>query len=593
MCRGGVAYLTGAIIVLALAGPSAAGAETAPPPSALPPASYPADYSEQRFIRMDDGVELGATITFPSQNGSEPAPGRFPVVLNMTPYGRNGSCSCESASTYATRGFVLAVVDVRGTGGSQGNLDENYFAPREARDGYDLVEVLGTQPWSNGKVGMSGGSYLGIMQYLTAEQDPRHLAAIAPDEALADLYNDAAYPGGILSLFFGGQYLALQSSLGLTGVNTEPSMVPGTLTAKYEQATGRSIAFAYFEHPYEDSFYHERSPITLASKIKVPTFVIDGWRDAFAGGNIRMYRRLARRRGVETLLNVGPCTHKGCGAPFDPESSPPDLDDIEAQEIQFFQRNLMGLDVPTLPAVRYYEQEGERYLDTTAWPPPSTKLEREYLSPSGLTAKRAAEGSSSYVTDPAAGLSMTFDDQGTVAITPYIPLDQRVEEEQGLTWRTPALSAPMTLAGPIALHLVASSTATDTDWFAKLSDVAPDGTQSIVSEGQLRASLRALAHGSTPEQPLETLSTPEPISPGGFYDYEIGIAPTAYRFAAGHRLQLRLTSYNMPNALPGTIDLNESAPASSSFAALPPATNTVRYGGKHGTALLLSVSAQP
>ncbi|MGI8922184.1 MAG: hypothetical protein ACR2HD_11070 [Solirubrobacteraceae bacterium] len=74
----------------------APAASIAPPPSTLPPATYPATYSEQQFIRMDDGVELGATITFPSQNGSAPAPGRFPVVLNTTPYGRDGLCSCDS-----------------------------------------------------------------------------------------------------------------------------------------------------------------------------------------------------------------------------------------------------------------------------------------------------------------------------------------------------------------------------------------------------------------------------------------------------------------------------------------------------------------
>ncbi len=580
-----------ALMVAMLGLPGAARAEIAPPPGELQPATYPSTYSEQRFIAMDDGVELGATITFPSENGSEPAPGRFPVVLDFTPYGRDGECSCESAGTYADRGFVFVAVDIRGTGGSQGNLDENYFSPREARDGYDLVEFLGTQPWSNGKVGMSGGSYLGIMQYLTAEQDPRHLAAIAPDEALADLYNDAAYPGGILSLFFGAQYLGLQTSLGVTGPNTEPSMIPGTLTAKYEQATSRSIAFAYFENPYQDSFYSERSPITLASKIKVPAFVIDGWRDGFVAGDLRMYQRLARRKGVETLLNVGPCTHKGCGAPFDPESDPPGLDDIEAQEIQFFRRYLMGLDVPSLPPVRVYEQEGERYLDTTSWPPPATTFEHEYLGGGGLSPKPAGGGSESYVTDPAAGLSMTFDEQGTVAITPYIPIDQRLEEEQGLTWRTPTLSTPMTIDGPIALHLVASSTATNTDWFAKISDVAPDGTQSIVAEGQLRASLRALARGSTPKQPLEKLTTPEAIDPGTFYDYEIAIAPTAYRFAAGDRLQLRLTSYNMPNALPGTLDFDDSEPADTTFVPLSPATNTVLYGGRHGTALLLPVAS--
>ncbi|TML00316.1 MAG: CocE/NonD family hydrolase [Actinobacteria bacterium] len=591
------AALLRSVCMLLLAGLAApAGAqseEPSNPPSTLPPASYPATYSEQRFIRMDDGVELGATITFPSENGSEPAPGRFPAVLNVTPYARNGACSCDSASDYATRGFVLAVVDVRGTGGSQGNLNENYFSPREARDGYELVEYLGTQPWSNGRVGMSGGSYLGISQYLIAEQDPPHLAAIAPIEAFADIYNDAAFPGGIESLFFDSQYLAVQGAPGLTGPNTEPSMIPGTLTAKYEQATGRSIAFDYLENPYEDSFYYERSPITHVSKIRVPVFVIDGWRDAFVGGNIRMYRRLERRKGVETLLNVGPCTHKGCGTPFDPTSNPPGVDNVEAHEMLFFQRYLMGMEVPSLPRVRLYDQQAEHYVETSAWPSPSTRFKRNYLGPETISAKLPAEASASYISDPAAGLSMTFDEQGTVAITPYIPIDQRVEEEQGLAWRTPVLSQALALDGPIALHLVASSTATDTDWFAKICDVAPDGSQSIVAEGQLRASLRALARGSTRREPLETLATPEPLTPGTFYDYEIAIAPTAYRFAAGHRLQLRLTSYNMPNALPGTIAFNGSEPATSSFVPLLPGTNTVRFGGTDGTSLLLPVSTDP
>src|SRR2546426_8349744 len=432
-------------LLATVAAPAPAQAEGVEPPSSLPPATYPVTYSEQQFIRMDDGAELGATITFPSLDGSAPAPGKFPVVLNVTPYGRNGLCSCDSASDYATRGFVLAVVDVRGTGGSQGNLNDNYFSPREARDGYELGEYLGAQAWSNGKVGMSGGSYLGISQYLIAEQQPPHLAAIAPIEAFADIYNDAAFPGGIQSMFFDSQYLAVQGAPGLTGPNSEPSMIPGTLTAKFEQATGRSIAFDYLENPYEGPFYYERSPITRVRKIRVPAFVIDGWRDAFVAGNIRMFERLERRTGVETLLNVGPCTHKGCGTPFDPTSNPPGVDNVQAQEMLFFQRHLMGLEVPSLPRVRVYDQQAERYVETSAWPPPSTRFKRQYLAPATISSKRPLESSASYFTNPAAGLSMTFDEQGTVAITPYIPIDQRVEEEQGLTWRTPVLSAPLTL----------------------------------------------------------------------------------------------------------------------------------------------------
>lgn len=558
-------------------------------PTSLPPATYPATYSEQRWITMNDGVKLGATLTFPSEDGKAPAPGRFPVVLSMTPYGRDGVCGCGAPADFAMRGFVSAVADVRGTGGSQGNLDQNYFSPREARDGYDLVEYLGTQPWSTGRVGMSGGSYVGITQYKTAEQDPPHLAAIAPDEALADLYNDAYAPGGIVSLSFDTQYLAVQGGPGLLTPNTDPSMVPGTLTAKEEQVTGRPIAFDYLANPFEDSFYWDRSPITQVSKIRVPVFVEDGWRDAFEAGDIRMFEALEQRRGVPTYLNVGPCTHKGCGGPFAPTDNPPGQDNVEAQEIRFDQRYLMGMDVPPPPRVRLYDQQANGYVDTNAWPPPETTFQRQYLGQGTIAPRLPAASTASYLTNPAAGFSMALDEQGTVAITPYVPTDQRLEDGQGLTWRGAPLAKPLTLSGPLALHLVAASSGSNTDWFAKVADVAPDGSESIVAEGQLRASLRALAPGSTDTEPLHPLTTAQPLTPGRFYDYDIAIAPTTYTFAAGHRLQLRLTSGNLPNALPGTLQFNPADPAASPFVPIPPATNTVRFGGPDGTSLMLPV----
>jgi putative CocE/NonD family hydrolase len=567
------------------------GASAAPAAStdinAAPPAIYPHVYSEQQFITMDDGVKLGATLSFPSDNGTTPAPGTFPVVLDMTPYGRDFECSCDSASTFASRGFILAVVDVRGTGGSQGNLNGNYFSPRESQDGYDLVEYLGTQPWSNGKVAMSGGSYLGIVQYNVAELDPPHLAAIVPDEALADLYNDAYAPGGIPSIFFDAQYLGVQGAPGLLTPNTAAAMLPGTVTAKLDQLLGRSVAFDYLANPYDDAFYAARSPITNVDKIKVPVLVLDGWRDAFAPGNIRMFQALEARPNVETDLHVDPCTHKGCGGIFAPTDNPPDSDNVVDQELNFLEPYLRGASAPALPRVRLYVQSADQYVDSDQWPLSATTFTREYLGNGSITTSPVPVGSASYITNPTAGLSMTLDEPGTVAVTPYLPLDQRLEAGQGLTWRTTALTQTLTLAGPIALHLVASSTAPDTDWFAKLSDVAPNGAVNIVAEGQLRASLRALAPQSTFEEPLQLLTTPKAIMPGTFYDYDISIAPTAYAFAPGHRLQLQLTSSNLPNALPATIDLNTSDAAASRVVPLLPATNTVRYGGPDATSLSL------
>jgi predicted acyl esterase len=101
--------------------------------------------------------------------------------------------------------------------------------------------------------------------------------------------------------------------------------------------------------------------------------------------------------------------------------------------------------------------------------------------------------------------------------------------------------------------------------------------------------MRALAPGSTSEEPLEKLTSPKPIKPGRFYTYEISIAPTAYTFKPGHRLQIRITSGNLPNALPGTLHLDLSNPTAPPFTPLPPATNTIRLGGRDGTSLLLPV----
>ncbi|HWA68031.1 MAG TPA: CocE/NonD family hydrolase [Mycobacteriales bacterium] len=557
--------------------------------AAATPASYPKTYTIQRFIRMDDGVQLGATISFPSTNGSSIAPGRFPVVLDMTPYGRDAECGCDVPGPFNKAGFVLAVVDVRGTGGSGGNLDGNYFSPRQAKDGYDVVEWLGTQPWSTGKVGMSGGSYLGIMQYLVAEQDPPHLAAIAPDEALADLYNDAAYPGGILSLSFDAQYLAVQGAPGLVTPNTAPQMLPGTIGAKLDQASGRTVALDYLAHNTDDAFYKARSPITHVGRIHVPVYVFDGWRDAFEAGDLRMYEAL-ERRSAPTFVHIDPCTHKGCGNEFAPTLDPPNPDDLTTLEIAFFDRYLNGdRAVPPPPRVRVYVQQLDRYVDGTRWPLRSTRFTTMHLGAGAISTRPSRRTSESFVSNPTAGLSMALDEQGTVAISPYLPLDQRLEDNQGITWRTPVLSRALTLDGPIAMHLVAASSAADTDWFVKISDVAPDGTESIVTEGQLRASMRRLARASTRIEPVQTLDDPHDITPGTFIRYQIAVAPTAYRFAPGHRLQVRLTSYNMPNALPGVFRVSLSNPTDVDIEPLLPATNTVRLGDG-GTTITLPVS---
>lgn len=574
--------------VLVVLAPATAQAASPYPP--LPPATYKT-VSTDVFLPMDDGVKIAMTVTRPSLDGSTPAPGNFPVILGMTPYGRDGTCSCPSAATFAPRGIAVAVADVRGTGGSGGNLNENYFSPREQRDGAALVEWLGTQPWSNGKVGMAGGSYVGITQYLVAEQQPPHLAAIAPAVALSDLYEDAFTHSGIPDIFFDAQYIAVQGGPGLLTPNKDPNALPQTLEAKTQQAQGTPIALDYLARPNDGPFYRDRSPWYGVGRIKVPVLAIDGWRDGFVRGNLEMYKALAKRRGVETRIAINPCTHKGCGAPFAPFTNPPGIDDQTAMQFEFFRRHLVGEDTTPRSSVRYYVQGENAYREASAWPPPETSFKRFYLDHGTLSpAKPKEQGAEQYLTNPSAGLSMAFDEYGTIAISPYVPTDQRAESEQGITWRTPPLDAPLTLAGPTELRLYASSSATDTDWIAKLADVAPDGSESIITEGYLRGSHRELDKGrSTIANPYHDNEHPTPLEPGSVYRFDVAVYPTAYRLEPGHRLQLRLTTFDMPTHLPGSFKIDRNDPGSVSVTPLSPATNTVQEGGKQASSLLLPV----
>lgn len=558
----------------------------------LPPPIFPSTVSQELALPMSDGVRLGATVTFPSLDGSAPAPGQFPVVVSITPYSRNGLGGAPDRTMFATRGIIGVTVDTRGTGGSEGNLNENYFSPLEASDSAAVVEYFGTQSYSSGKVGMAGGSYVGITQLLAATLLPTHLTAIVPQVALSDLYRDAFAHGGIPNLFFDAQYIAVQGGPGVAGGNTDPALAEMTVLGKIEQLAGTPIAVDYLERPHDDDFYRDRSPIYNAHKIQVPVLLIGGWRDGLSQrGNPELFHVLAQRSGIETRLYMDPCVHKGCGAPFAPLTNPPGRDDLNGVIFEFLAKYLLDTPTPPRPAVRVYVQGVNEYLDDAQWPPRATRFQRLYLSGGALVdAPPAQETSASYVTNPAAGLSMSFDQYGTVAISPFIPTDQRLESAQGLTWRSAALTEPLRLVGPLSLHLVASSTSSDADWIVKLADVGTDGSETLITNGYLRASHRELdAARSREAVPYHTHVNPTPIEPDQPVAYEIEIWPTAYELAAGHQLQLRLTSVDVPTHAPAYIQLDRDDPAATNLDVTPlsPAVNTVHEGGVDATYLLI------
>jgi len=381
-----------------------------------------------------------------------------------------------------------------------------------------------------------------------------------------------------------------------------------TTSAKLSQAQSRPVAFDYLARPNDDQWYHDRSPFYRVGRIQVPVLIVDGWRDgAFVRGDLEMYEQLVRRQGVETRIDVSACTHKGCGAPFDPTHSANGTDDVTAIEFDFLSHYLLGTQEHAGAPVSFDLQPAGPYLGATQWPPLGTQFTRFYLHPGGAagepltgalstgtlsTALPPATGSDRYATDPLAGSSMALNSYGTIAITPFVPTDQRAEDEQGLTWRTASSASPMRIVGPIELHLAAASTAADTDWVARLSDVAPDGSETVITEGALRASHRALdRQRTTTGSPYHVDDSPQPLVPGRVYQFDVAVIATAYELSPGHALQLRLTTDDVPTRLPGWIRFDETDPVRSEVVPLPPAVNTVQESASQPSWLLVPLQA--
>ena len=150
------------------------------------------------MVAMRDGVSLATDIYFPATGGVR-AEGRFPVILERTPYDKRAAGAVTNGKYYARRGYVCAIQDVRGRFGSEG---EWYAFAKEAPDGYDTVEWMGTQAWSDGKVGTMGGSYCGSDQSAAATLDPPHLATMIVSVGASNYYHCSMRQNGALEQRF-------------------------------------------------------------------------------------------------------------------------------------------------------------------------------------------------------------------------------------------------------------------------------------------------------------------------------------------------------------------------------------------------------
>jgi putative CocE/NonD family hydrolase len=546
--------------------------------------------------KMRDGVTLRADIYRPK------AEGKFPVLLVRTPYDKSNESSFGMKG--AARGYVVVEQDVRGRFTSEG---EWYTFKNESQDGYDTVEWAAALPYSNGKVGMFGGSYVGATQYLAAIAKPPHLAGICPTVTASNYHDGWTYQGGAFEQWFNESWSTglamntmrrrLEQSDALEGTKT----LPLTDYAVLEAPSAAGIA-PYFKdwlaHPNFDAYWKQWSIEDHYAQIQVPTLSFGAWYDIFLGGTLRNYARLkteagtdAAKRGQRLVVYVG--GHAGgsasrkVGAVDFGEKLPIDEDEMI---LRWYDAILRGQanGVEREKPVKIFVMGKNEWRDEDDWPLSRAKSTRYFLHATGggatglagngtlSTAAPGEEKPDQYVYDPS---DATPTIGGPLCCGPLPtgigPQDQRPAETRAdvLVFTTPAFALDTEVTGPVALDLYVSSSAVDTDFTGMLVDVWPNGFAQNLTSGILRMRYR------------NSQEKPELANPGETYHVTVDLWATSNVFLAGHKLRLEVSSSNFPR-----FDRNLNTGESQARATrMIKATNVIYHDKAHPSALVVPV----
>lgn len=532
------------------------------------PAQYGVVKEADRSITMSDGVVLSADVLRPDK------PGRYPVLVEQTPYNKSlvdGSNSFGATSYFAQRGYVVVVVDVRGTGSSGGQWDS--FGTREQLDGPEVVKWARALPESDGRVGLLGPSYMAIMQLVTAAQHPPGLKAIFPFIPMADSYRDVTMSGGQIDSGFIPFWLGLVTAGGLVPPSYALDGNPQHLVQGLTTLAGHATGIAGFQASasvnvstggdlaYDGPFWKARSPLELVDKINVPAFVVGGLHDIFQRGEPLIYERLKRR--VTTRLLIGPWTHvtaaEGQGLPGSgmPESLP-------QIQLRWFDHYLKRIDtrIGDIPKVTQYFWGDNRYETRPDWPDPKLAPSRIYLR-SGRSLSRNAptsrEAPDAFVQQPVSGICTQSTGQWTAGLGSSIPCtnDNRLNQG-GVKYTTAPFRRPLRVDGPLLARLWVKTTARDAVVSVRVSDIAPNGTPTELTAGWLAGSFRKVDGSRSryvrgqllqPWHPF-TRASVESVPAGTPIPLAVEIFPTSAVIAPGHRLQVEVAPSDFPHSVP-------------------------------------------
>jgi putative CocE/NonD family hydrolase len=537
-------------------------------------------------VQMRDGVQLFANVFRPG------GPGTYPTILIRTPYGKGEDWSANH-QVFVEHRYAVVVQDVRGRYESQGNFEP---FTQEAADGDDTLNWIAKQAWSNGKIGMTGGSYLGIVQWKVAVLNNPHLKAIFPWVSGDDDYTDRAYStGGALKL--GHRLLWIEENLkqpGYEAPSFEKYVAALPLRRADKIATGHSVTLLQkiLDHPADDAFWQSMSIRDQLKNVKVPVFSVGGWYDNYVESDLDAFTTLHKQSTVHRIL-IGPWPHDVNtlmpGSDFGRDSQIL----FRKTQMEWFDQWLKDKDVPMMskPPVRIFVMGTNQWRDETEWPPKGTRPVKFYLESKGHA--NTLNGDGTLTTEPVIKSEhdiYVFDPNNPVPtrggavccnpkIFPWGPMDQRPVEQRNdvLVYSTPVLHDDIEVTGRVELTLFAATTATDTDFSAKLVDVLPNGVAKNLTDGIMRARYR------------KSLAKPELLKPGAVTEYKIDVGVTSNVFQKGHRIRIEISSSNFPR-----FDRNpNTGKPIAEESLLVPATQTIHHDKNHESYVLLPLAPDP
>jgi uncharacterized protein len=514
-------------------------------------------------VRMRDGVMLSADIYRPD------APGKFPTLLWRSPYSNNGADNVEQSQWFAQRGYVVVVQDVRGKYDSGGTYT---LFRDEANDGYDTDEWVGAQPWSNGKIGAMGGSYLGYTEITQAVRNSKYLTSMSASVTTSDVFNNWVYVDGALFLGFAMPWGAVVMDghvMQYSAAYDWPKVFRQLPLATIDRAAGHTNQDFrdWLQHPRaNDPFWKGISLEKEIHKISVPFLVVEGWYDVFLRGALEDHVTISQRGASELArkqkrLMIGPWTHETglrnhlpgtavTGPDRSIDFGPEAQMEMRRVYLRWHDHWLKGIDngVDSEPPVKIFVMGENYWRFENEWPLARTQYTKYYLGSRGGANSAVGDGVLSaqapaadakvdrYVYDPADPVP-TLGGNTCCSTVPSGPADQRKAEIRTdmLVYTTPVLTEPVEVTGPIKVKLFAATDGKDTDWTAKLVDVHPDGYAQNLQDGIIRARYR-----DGREAPASLLEE------GKVYEYTIDLWATSNTFLPGHRIRLEIASSNFP-----------------------------------------------